>query len=80
VPGVLNVQNPDQPGPWGPPGSGGFGPSGSPAVWVQEVGFGVVVSPKSMLWKLLPLGYENVTRPPAVIVTDASPVAGFSNA
>jgi hypothetical protein len=28
---------------------------------------------------LLPDGYENVTFPPAVIVTDGSPVVGFSN-
>ena len=77
---MLNVQNPAQPGPCGPAGSGGFGPSGSPAVWTHDVGFGVVSSPKSTLWKFEPLGYANVTRPPAVIVTVVSPVAVFSNA
>jgi hypothetical protein len=31
-----------------------------------------------MLWKLLPVGYENVTLAPAVMVTDGSPVVGFA--
>ena len=77
---MLNVQNPDQPGPCGPPGSGGFGPSGSPAVCTHDVGFGELASPKSTLWPLTPSGYANVTLLPAVIVTVESPVAGFENA
>jgi hypothetical protein len=73
----LNVHEPTQPGGCGSAGSGGTGPLLSPPVCTHDVGRGPSV-PKSMLWKLLPVGYENVTLAPAVMVTDGSPVVGFA--
>jgi hypothetical protein len=53
VPGVSNRHVPDQPGPCGPPGSGGTGPL-PPAVCVHDVGADPLE--KSTLWKLPPDG------------------------
>jgi hypothetical protein len=74
---VLNVQKPDQGAPVGSVGSGGTEPLlGSPLVCVHDVGLTPPIA-KSALWKLPPTGYENVTRPPAVIVTSFEPSCGF---
>jgi hypothetical protein len=74
VPGVLNVHEPTQPGGLGSNGSGGTGPLLSPAVCTHDDGCDAL---KSTLWKLPPAGYENVTFPPAVIVTVEPPPAGL---
>jgi hypothetical protein len=58
------------------PGSGNTGSVASPAVWVHVAGWSPV---KSTSWALMPDGYENVTVPPAAIVTVLSFVAGFLN-
>jgi hypothetical protein len=54
-------------------GSGGAGKSGMPvgaAVCTHDVGN--AVSSKTTLWTLAPDGYENVTTPPAAMLTVVS--------
>jgi hypothetical protein len=68
VPGVLNVQLPDQPGAVAAAGIGG---AWSAPLTVQEVGCGPL--PKSTLCSLLPVGYEKFTVPPVAMFTVVLP-------
>jgi hypothetical protein len=71
VPTVLNVQLPDQPAGDANPGSGGTVPGHTmPEVCVHDVGD--CAPSKTMLWTLPPVGYENVTTPPAATFTTLS--------
>ena len=66
----MNVQLPDHAGGPGNVGSGGTVPGNTiPEVCTHEVG---AAPSKTTLWTLPPLGYENVTTPPAAMFTTVS--------